>query len=290
MAYQARHPDAPAPVASPQDFTRLLVERLNQVRQSASLRPLALCPRAEPRECPARGDADRLRPGRRRRSRGPRGPGPVGRVAGARARSERRFLRGCCRADSRRECLAGLRPGAPDRSSGSAGPAGAAHRHRPRRTGAMSRRSGAVVTTYALFDSDDHGTDESRFFRAHRGVPQETWARPACARGRHRGDTRRVRAGAAGDGVAPMPALQAMMRDVVARTGKSVKGYVLETNDLERVQVPDPLLGQGSADCHPGDHPSPRRWRRLGAVRRLRGPARCDEQSAGRASAPQGGA
>jgi len=51
--------------------------------------------------------------------------------------------------------------------------------------------------------------------------------------------------GVARAGEQPMTALQATLDSVVQRSGQSARGWVLETNDLDRVEVPDVLLAAG---------------------------------------------
>jgi hypothetical protein len=47
------------------------------------------------------------------------------------------------------------------------------------------------------------------------------------------------------EGKPPMAALQQVMEATVAQIGTSVAGYLLETNDLARVQIPKELLAPG---------------------------------------------
>jgi hypothetical protein len=103
---------------------------------------------------------------------------------------------------------------------------------------------GAVVTTYAFFGSGDHAKDEAVFFerlqeaRDAMGLPAPvriTGFPPMsveCARVER-------------EGRSPMAALEDMMASAVDRTGRPVAGYVLETNDLTRVDVPKQLLARG---------------------------------------------
>ncbi|HEY3816258.1 MAG TPA: hypothetical protein VGL81_03755 [Polyangiaceae bacterium] len=100
---------------------------------------------------------------------------------------------------------------------------------------------GAAVTAYALFETDDHSADATRFFgrvaaaRAARGL-----SAPVREPGFREMDAQLARIARAGG--APMDALQATMRAAVARTGQGVHGYTLETNDLDQVPVPEALL------------------------------------------------
>jgi hypothetical protein len=107
---------------------------------------------------------------------------------------------------------------------------------------------GAVVTTYELFESADHGADETRFMeridaaRAAKGVPKPVFVRATDAA---RAECARVRDGDR----EPMAALRTIMDDVSVRTGRPVSGYVLETNDLTHVEIPTPLLGPGPLEA-----------------------------------------
>jgi hypothetical protein len=103
---------------------------------------------------------------------------------------------------------------------------------------------GAAVTTYSFFQSDDHASEEERFFdriteaRAAAGVPA-----PVRVTGL---ETLRTECAAVMRGdKPPMAALQELMNTVARRTGRDVHGYVFETNDLSRVPVPRQLLGAG---------------------------------------------
>jgi hypothetical protein len=106
------------------------------------------------------------------------------------------------------------------------------------------RALGAAVTAYALFGNEDHTAEAARFFgriaaaRAARGLP-------APARVEGLGEMEAELARVAREGAAPMDALQATMQVAVARTGQSVHGYTLETNDLDQVPVPDVVLTPG---------------------------------------------
>ena len=103
---------------------------------------------------------------------------------------------------------------------------------------------GAAVTAYAMFESEDHSADATRFFqriaaaRTARGLPP-----PARVQGLGEMDAELARVATAGE--APMDALQATMQVAVARTGQGVHGYTLETNDLDQVEVPGALMTQG---------------------------------------------
>jgi hypothetical protein len=99
---------------------------------------------------------------------------------------------------------------------------------------------GAVVTTYALFASDDHGADEELFFRrireerAVRGLAPPVRV-PASA------EMRTAAARVLGQDVAPMGALRAM----VAAASEPKRGYVMETTDPSTVEVPEVFLQPG---------------------------------------------
>jgi hypothetical protein len=243
LSYEARHLGPAAPVASTQEFEKVLVDRLNQVRQGAHLPALLVAP-AQSREN-ARlvgtlidsafgGDAgagDRAALGLLA---GWKVPGLVrdgsffvGAVAPT--RDVNAWLDYALERPIGRVAL--LDPQARRIAIGPAVPEGV-------------QALGAVVTTYALFESGDHTEDEARFFeriaaaRKARGLAAPV--RYAATEG-VRAECERVRT----ENKAPMTALHEMMQDVVTRTGSSVMGYVLETNDLDDTDVPDPLLRAG---------------------------------------------
>ena len=107
---------------------------------------------------------------------------------------------------------------------------------------------GAAVTTYALFDSAaDHREDASRFFKH---VADERWSRglPAAERVGGLEELDREAAHIKDDGKAPMAALHDALDAAVKRTGRSIQGYVFETNDLAHADVPKELLSEGPLD------------------------------------------
>jgi hypothetical protein len=103
---------------------------------------------------------------------------------------------------------------------------------------------GAAVTTYALFESDDHSRDEATLYarivaaRAARGLPP-----PALIGGipEMHADALRVLK----ESENPLVSLQSMLATVTARNGSSAMGYVLETTDIEHVAIPDLALRAG---------------------------------------------
>jgi hypothetical protein len=101
---------------------------------------------------------------------------------------------------------------------------------------------GAVVSTYALFESTDHAGDAARLLgRINAG--RAAFGKPPLATVDVRPDmsnqTRLVLAGER----EPMAALDAGMRSLARRTfGGTVHGFVAEANDLDRVPIPDQLL------------------------------------------------
>jgi hypothetical protein len=100
---------------------------------------------------------------------------------------------------------------------------------------------GAVVTTYTLFESPDHAADTARFVerlaqaRVARGLPAPV---RVAAFDEMTEATARVFRGEESS----REALDDMLAGAAARVGASVQGYVFETNDLERVEVPAALL------------------------------------------------
>jgi hypothetical protein len=101
---------------------------------------------------------------------------------------------------------------------------------------------GAVVTTYALFDSPDHDADTNRAFeRANQA--RHAQGRPALARLPHDPwldeQSRRVLTGATEPGAALHASMAALATQNV---GARVHGYLVETNDIRRAPVPDAVL------------------------------------------------
>jgi hypothetical protein len=103
---------------------------------------------------------------------------------------------------------------------------------------------GAVVTTYDMFTGNDHRVDAALVFRQiekvrmGRGLPPPTRMEgvPAVARLVNEGKRDAE------------DALDAAMIAVRDHSGKSVRGWVLRTNQLEAVSLPPELLGAGPLD------------------------------------------
>jgi hypothetical protein len=103
---------------------------------------------------------------------------------------------------------------------------------------------GAAVTTYSLFDSEDHAADEALFAR------RITEARAARGLGaaipiRASEEMRRLAARVRREEVTPQGALNEMLASMSWQSGAAAYGYVLETNDLASVEVPEVFLKQG---------------------------------------------
>ncbi len=103
---------------------------------------------------------------------------------------------------------------------------------------------GAVVTTYSLFESDDHSADEARVLqnlaraRAAVGAPV-----PVRVEG-----LAKLTAEAAlvqKKGKEPFDALGDILEAAVEGSGQNVHGWVMETSDLEYLDFPPELLAQG---------------------------------------------
>jgi hypothetical protein len=104
---------------------------------------------------------------------------------------------------------------------------------------------GAVVTTYSLFAaSEDHSADETLFLRrvreerAARGLTTPRFVRTSD-------EMKKAAARVAQNDESPRGALSAMLGSVVWDSGRPAMGYVLETNDVGAVAVPDVLLRPG---------------------------------------------
>ncbi len=103
---------------------------------------------------------------------------------------------------------------------------------------------GAAVTTYSLFESDDHAADEARVLqnlaraRAAVGAPG-----PIRVNGLAR-LTEEV-ALVQKKGKDPFDALRDILHAAVEGSGQDVHGWVIETSDLEYLDFPPELLAQG---------------------------------------------
>jgi len=101
---------------------------------------------------------------------------------------------------------------------------------------------GAVVTTYALFDSPKHDADADHVFRRLTAT-RSALGRAALAARPHVGaldeQSARVLAGAVEPGAALFTSMQSLAAQV---SGARVHGYVVEANDLDRAPQPQDLL------------------------------------------------
>ena len=242
VAYAARHVGPPVPVKTAADFARGMLDGLNRVRSSAKMAPLSLAPRQSAENTRLAGTlVDAMLGGDDEVS----NRAAIGLMAGWEVpgliRNGEFFLAAVGSSDATawldsalehpigRSTL--LEPSVRLIAVGPALPHGG---------GAL----GAAVTTYALFDGDDHSAEAARLFqriaaaRAAHGLPA-----PVRVQGLPEMDAELARV--AREGVSPMEALQATMQLAVARTGQSVRGYTLETNDVDHVEVPRELLGRG---------------------------------------------
>jgi hypothetical protein len=242
IAFTTRHVGAAAPVADAAGFSRVVVDGLNRVRMAAHLAPLALAPQQSAQNTRLAGTLVDAMIGE---NDAVANRAAVGLMAGWEVKGLIRnggFFLGVVGTSDATAWLdfalehpmgrfALLDPAMRIVAIGPAIPPGG---------GAL----GAAVTTYSLFDSDDHAADATRFLqrvataRAARGLP-------APARVPGLGEMEEELARVAHEGVAPMDVLQAIMQIAVARTGQGVHGYALETNDLDQVDVPDMLLAPG---------------------------------------------
>jgi hypothetical protein len=244
IAYAARHVGPPAPVTGAADFSQALFDRLNAVRTGAHLTPLTLAAKQSAENARLAGTlvdasfgfddatADRAAIGLMA---GWNVPGlirngafflaAVGPTNDATAWLDYALERPMGR-------LALLDPSSEQIAIGPTFPPGG---------GAL----GAAVTTYAMFDAQqDHAADATRFFqrlvaaRAARGLPA-----PVRVQGLGEMDVELDKVQR--EGKAPMAALDVAMQVAVERTGQGVRGYSLETNDLDKVDVPGVLLTPG---------------------------------------------
>jgi hypothetical protein len=103
---------------------------------------------------------------------------------------------------------------------------------------------GAAVTTYSLFESDDHTVDEAVFFRRvkdarlERGLEAPTLIRASD-------EMRQLAARVRHEELAPQGALNEMLTSLSWQSGAAAYGYVLEASNLATVEVPDVYLKPG---------------------------------------------
>ena len=103
---------------------------------------------------------------------------------------------------------------------------------------------GAVVTTYALFDSADHRRDEAAVYkridaaRAARGLPPARFIAGFPEMHEH---ALRVLT----EGANPSAEMRAMLSVAQTRSGESVRGAVIETTSVEDFTLPDVALAPG---------------------------------------------
>jgi hypothetical protein len=103
---------------------------------------------------------------------------------------------------------------------------------------------GAAVTTYALFDSDDHTADAALFFRRI-GEAREALGLPAPHRIDAPDEMKKLTARVLREETTPQGALRAMLDSAAWQSGRTTYGYVLETNSVGAVDIPDVFLKPG---------------------------------------------
>jgi hypothetical protein len=243
LAYVSRHLGPAAPAGAGPEMAGLLVDRLNRVRRDAKLAPLTLATKQSAQNARLAGTLIDAMVGN---DDGASERAALGLLAGwdvqglirtggffvgvvAPERDATAWLDFALERPMGRSVL--LDPEARQIAIGPAVPDGAAG-------------VGAAVTTYTFFESDDHAADEARF------VERLTQARAAAdlpAPVRITGFDRMPAecAKVMREGKPVMAALQDLLDAAVERTGRPAHGYVLETNDLTRVEVPPQLLERG---------------------------------------------
>jgi hypothetical protein len=107
-----------------------------------------------------------------------------------------------------------------------------------------ARGLGAAVTTYSLFGPDDHEADEALFFRR---IEEERAARGLATPIRipATDEIRKLAARVLREEETPRGALDEMLATASWQSDAPAYGYVLETNDLASVEVPDVFLKEG---------------------------------------------
>ena len=104
---------------------------------------------------------------------------------------------------------------------------------------AQAQTVGAIVSTYAFYESDDHRGDVERFVsrlnqrRAGLGLtPARVLSAPEVAKA----------VGGVKANHDPAAALQEAMEQMVSRAQQGVEGYYIEANDLDHIVFPEALL------------------------------------------------
>jgi hypothetical protein len=101
---------------------------------------------------------------------------------------------------------------------------------------------GAVVTTYAMFESDDHSREAARL-ASRLAEARQALRRPALERIERvpslEEQSRRVFAGEIEPGAGLYAAMNSLAEQV---PGARVNGFLVEANDVERAPIPDALL------------------------------------------------
>jgi hypothetical protein len=242
VAYTARHLGAPAASSKGQELTAALVDRLNGVRRDAGLAPLSLAAKQSAQNTRLAGtliDAGGADDGSAELA-------AVGLLAGwnveglirsggffmgvvAPERDATAWLDVALELPLGRVAL--LDPEARQIAVGPFLPDGEAG-------------LGAAVTTYAFFDNENHAADEVRFLERLAAARRALGLPPPSRIGES--ESMRIEcARVLREGKPPMEALRQVMEATVAQMGTSVAGYLLETNDLARVEIPKELLGPG---------------------------------------------
>jgi hypothetical protein len=103
---------------------------------------------------------------------------------------------------------------------------------------------GAAVTTYSLFESEDHADDEALFLRRIKDARAAIGLGPSV-RIKASDDVRKQAGRARREELTPLAALHEMLATVSWDSGEPAFGYVLETNDLAKVDVPAVFLKSG---------------------------------------------
>jgi hypothetical protein len=243
VTYAARSFGAPGPIAAPGELAGTLLDRLNGIRKQAKLAPLVLATKQSLEntrlagtifDASLRGDdatADRA---------------AIGLLAGwdveggtirggyfylgtaAPTRDVTTWLDAAIERPIGRTAL--LDPEVRQIAVGPAFPEGA-------------QALGAVVTTYAVYESDDHKADEAEFLR-HLARARAKWNEPAPIRvggyPQMQAQSREVL-----HGKEPMAALNELVQGATEITGIPVRGYLIETTDPKRVEIPQELLQSG---------------------------------------------
>jgi hypothetical protein len=244
IAYKAKSYGPPAPVTTPAAFTSALVDEINGVRQKGKLSPLTLAVKQSAENERLAGTILDAAVARNDDSADKAALGLLAGwdVVGGTIRGGQFFLGAVAPTNDATMWLGTTieRPIGrltlldPDARQIAVGPS----------ILESARGLGAAVTTYALFETEDHAADEAMFLGR---IKEARLARGLVAPLRipTSAEVRKLTASVRREELTPRGALNEILTSVSAQSGTASYGYVIETNDLATVEVPDVFLKKG---------------------------------------------